>query len=85
MAGGVLLHAPADLIDALGAERDDVEGVQDGGGGDELVVDRALVALERVEGGDVDTCGELLAAGLEPVGVGGRPSCGPGPGRADVP
>jgi len=67
---GVLLDPAADLVDDARAELDDVEGVQDGGGVLELVVDGVLVAVERVQGGDLNPAGEGLAAGLQPVPVG---------------
>lgn len=47
---GVLLDAAADLVDDLGADLDDVERVEDGGGVLELVVDGVLVAVERGPG-----------------------------------
>ena len=40
------------------------------GGVLELVVDGVLVAVERVEGGDLDTVAEVLATLFEPVAVG---------------
>ena len=46
---GVLLDPAADLVDDARAELDDVEGVQDGGGVLQLVVDGVLVAVERAK------------------------------------
>jgi len=68
--GGVLLDASADVVQGGGAEGDDVQGVQDGGGVLELVADGVVVAVERVHGRDLDTGAERLGPGGEPVGVG---------------
>ena len=57
-------------FDDLRAELDDVERVQDRGGVLHLVVDGALVAAERIQRRDVDVLAEVLAAVIEPVGVG---------------
>src|SRR3546814_19673751 len=46
-----------------------MEGVEDCDGVLELVIDRALVALERVQGRDLHTGAEPLTALSEPVGV----------------
>ena len=64
-----LLHSPANLVDGLGAEFDDVERVQHRGRVVELVVDGVLVAVERVECGDLDPGTQRLAAFLEPVAI----------------
>lgn len=50
MALGVLVDAPSQVIDHTGAELHDVEGVQDGGGVVELVIDGVLVPAEGVQG-----------------------------------
>ena len=47
-----------------------MEGVEDRDGVLELVIDRVLVALERVQCGDLHAVAEALAALGEPVGVG---------------
>ncbi len=59
VADGVLLDAAADLVDDLGAEPDDVEGVQDGDRVGQLVADRVGVAAERVQRRLFDTVDEL--------------------------
>lgn len=56
-----------------------MKGVQDRDGVLELVVDRVLVPVERVERGDLHVRSEHGPAGLEPVGV-----RGPGPSRNQV-
>ncbi len=76
MSEGVLLDASPDLVERGSAELDDMEGVEDGDGVVELVVDGVLVAVERVEGGDLDAVTELLVAGLEPLLVGGTSAAG---------
>lgn len=70
MAEGLLLDPAADVIDRCAGELDDVEGVQHAGGVLELVVDRILVALERVQCRDLDSLAELLVAFVEPAPVG---------------
>lgn len=50
-------------------ELDDVEGVEHGDRVLELVVDGVPVAVERVQGGDLDAVLEVVAAFLEPVAV----------------
>ena len=50
-AEGVLLDAAADLVDDLGAQADDVEGVEHGDRVGQAVPERVGVAAERVEGG----------------------------------
>ena len=54
MAVDVLLDPATDLVDGGGAEFDDVERVEDRDGVGELVVDGVLVAVERVQGGDLN-------------------------------
>jgi len=61
---GVLLDAAADLVDGLSAKLDDVEGVQDGGGVGELVVDGVLAPVEGVQGGDLDPLAEAFPRAL---------------------
>jgi len=48
MAERGLLDASADLVDNLGAEPDDVEGVEDGDSVGQLVADGVVVTAERV-------------------------------------
>ena len=62
-AQGVLLDPAADLVDDLGAELDDVEGVQHRDRVGQLVAHRVGVAAERVQGGVLDPGGELPRAG----------------------
>ena len=50
LPGDGLLDAAADFVDGLAAELHHVEGVEDGDGVGELVVDGVLVAAERVQG-----------------------------------
>ena len=57
-----MLDAAADLVDGGGAELDDVERVQHGRGVFELVVDRGLVAGERVKSCDLHVLPERFAA-----------------------
>ena len=71
MTVDVLLDAAADLIDSLGGELHHMKRVQHGGGVGELVVDRVLVATERVQGDDLNAVTERVAAGLQPVGIHG--------------
>ena len=61
-----LLDAATDLIDGVPGQRHDVEGIQHGGGVGEFVIDRVLVAAERVQGGDLDAGLERLPALVEP-------------------
>jgi len=67
--GGGLVDPAADLIDRVRAEPDDVEGVHDRGGVGEVVIDGVLVAVERVQGRDLDGGAELLPALGQPVPV----------------
>ena len=48
VAVDVLLDPAPALVEGLAGEGDDVEGVQHGDGVVELVIDRVLVAVERV-------------------------------------
>ena len=84
VAVDVLLDAAADLVDGLGAELHHMERVEHRDGVVELVVDGVLVAVERVQGGDLDPGAERVAAGLR---ASRRRPCrtGRGPGRAAVP
>lgn len=68
--GGLLLDAAADVVDDRAGEVDDVEGVENGDGILELVVDGVLVAVARVEGGDLHALAEVLPACDEPGPVG---------------
>lgn len=68
-AGGVLDSA-SDLVHDGGAELDHMKRVQDGGRVFELLVDRGLVAPERVQGRDTHAGPERVATLAEPVGVG---------------
>jgi len=61
-----LLHATADLINDLGAELDDVEGVQDLHRVGQAVTQAVGVAPERVEGGAGDLTAELRQLRVEP-------------------
>lgn len=51
--GGRLLHPPPYLVHALGAEGDDVEDVEHGGGPGQLLIDRGPIPVKRVEGRDL--------------------------------
>jgi hypothetical protein len=68
-----LLDTAAALIDRGGAELHHMEGIEHSDGVFEVVIDRALVALERVQRGDLHALPERLATRRQPVGV-GRPS-----------
>ena len=70
VAVDVLLDPAPDLVDGGRAEFDDVERIKHGDGVLELVVDGVLVAVERVQGGDLDVGAERVAAGVEPGLVG---------------
>src|SRR5699024_3294886 len=70
VAESLLLDPAADVIDCSPGELHDVERIQHAGGVLELVIDRVLVALERVQRGDLDPLAELVAALVEPVSVG---------------
>ncbi|CAM4110766.1 hypothetical protein HEMA109418_09415 [Helcobacillus massiliensis] len=69
-AEGLLLDPAADIIDRSPGELDDVERIQHAGGALELVIDRVLVSLERVQRRDLDPLAELIAPLVEPVSVG---------------
>src|SRR5699024_6817492 len=69
MPESLLLDPAAHVIDRCAGELDDVEGVQHAGGVLELVIDRVLVALERVQRRDLDSLAELIAAFVQPVAV----------------
>ena len=79
VAMDLLLDAASDLIDRLGAELDHVERVKHRGGVLELLVDGVLVAVERVQGRDLNTGLEVATAFFEPVAV-----RLPGPARHQV-
>ena len=68
--GGGLLHSAADFVDHGRAELDDVKRLQHRGGVLELLVDRGLVAAERIQGCHLEPGPERLAALVQPVGVG---------------
>jgi hypothetical protein len=70
VTGRLLLDAAADVVDDGAGELDDVEGVEHGDGVLERVVDGVLVAVEGVEGGDLDARAEGLTALDEPGPVG---------------
>ena len=59
-----LLDTAADLVDDLAAELDDVERIEHRGGVLELVVDRVLVTMKWIQGGDLDPLTEGVAARL---------------------
>ena len=63
----LLLDTMADIIDGAGGELDDVEGIEHAGGVFQLIVDRVLVPLERVQSRDLDSITEGGAARVEPV------------------
>ena len=69
VAEGLLLNSAADVIDRCAGELDDVEGVQHAGGVLELVIDRVLVSLERVQRRDLDLLPEPLTALAQPVAI----------------
>jgi hypothetical protein len=66
----LLLDAAADFVDDLGAELDDVEGVQDLHRIGQAVAQGVGVAAERVERGGLDVRPELGLSCVEPGGVG---------------
>ena len=67
----LLLHAAADLVDNLGAELDDVEGVEHLHGVGQTVAQGVGVATDRVQRCRLDVRPELGLPGVEPAGVGG--------------
>ncbi len=70
MAVDVLLDPAADLIDRGCVEPDHVEGVEHRDGVVQLVVDGASVAVEWVQGGDLNAFSERVAAVTQPRRVG---------------
>jgi hypothetical protein len=75
MPEGLLLHASPDLIHGGGPDFHDMKSVQHGDGVLELVIEGVLVALERIQGRDLDPVTERVVAFLQPVRVdGSRPS-----------
>jgi len=62
VAMDLLLDPAADLIDRGGADLDHVKGVQHRNRVLEVIVDGVLVAVERIEGGDLDAVTERFAA-----------------------
>jgi hypothetical protein len=75
VAVDLLLDAAAALVQRLGCESDDVKGVEHRDGVVELVIDRVLVAVKGVEGGNLDRGPERVTTLLQPVGVdAARPS-----------
>ena len=52
----LLLDPPTDVVNVLGPEFDDVEGIKDSGGIVEGVIDGVLIPLERIEGRDSNPC-----------------------------
>ena len=79
MAEGLLLHTAPDLIESSGPELDDVERVEDCGSVLEFIIDRVLVAVERVQGRDLDAGTERFVTLLQPVRVGRS-----GPARDEI-
>lgn len=65
-----LLDPATDLVDGGRSEPGDVERVEYRAGVVKVVIDRVLVAMERVQGSDLDTSGEGFAALVQPVAVG---------------
>ena len=70
MPESLLLDAPPHLVDRGSAELHDVERVEHRGRVIEVVIDRGLVARERVERGDLDAVAKRRAAVLQPARVG---------------
>ena len=71
VAEGVLLDAAADLVDDLGSEANDVEGVEDRDRVGQLVTDSVRIATERIQRGLFDGSGESVGLVLQPRLVGG--------------
>ena len=71
MPEGVLLNSAADLVDDLGAEPDDVKGVEDRNRVGQLVTDRVGIAPERIQRSLFDAGGEPVGLGLQPALVRG--------------
>jgi hypothetical protein len=59
-------HPATDLVDRPAGQGDHMKRVKDGGGVGELVIDRVLVATQRIQRGDLDPSLEHLAALVEP-------------------
>ena len=71
----ILLNAAADLVDDLGPEPDNVEGIQDADGVGQFVADRVGISAERVQRGLLNLPGEPIRLALQPCLVGGaRPA-----------
>ena len=66
VAVDVLLDPATDLVDRGRAEFHDVEGIKHSDGILELVVDSVLVAMERVQRGDLHPLAERVAAVTKP-------------------
>ena len=64
-----MLYAAPDVICGLGAELDDMKRVEDRGGVFELVIDRVLVPVERIQRRLFDPMTEPVAAAGEPVPI----------------
>lgn len=64
---GLLLDPAANVVDRSSAELDDLERVQHAGRVRELVIDRVLVLLERVQRRDLDVLAEPLATFVQPI------------------
>ena len=60
----VLLHATADLIDYLGAQSDDVKGVEHRDRVGKAVAYRVGMSAERVQGGVLHAVEEALGLGF---------------------
>ena len=69
VTGDVLLDTAPHVVDGLGAELHDMERVKHCGDIFELVIDRVLVAVERVQRRDFDAVAERFAARREPVAI----------------
>ena len=70
VAVDLLLDPTPDVVDDLGGELDDVEGVQDRAGVFKLVIDGVLVPVERIQRRHLDPGPERLATLLQPRLVG---------------
>lgn len=67
---GSLLGSASDLVNGQGGELHDMEGVQHGRGIVEVVVKGVLVAPKRVQGGYLNLLQPVVAAFLDPGGIG---------------
>jgi hypothetical protein len=65
----LLLYPAPDLVQRLGRESDDVKGVQHRDGILELVIERVLIPVKRVQGRHLDRGPEGLAPFGQPAGV----------------